>query len=67
MTKRSEETIVPELLAQMRQIYSRYTGYEVAAVIAEIRRELNAQASLAQIEADIASLKLALDKMEQQL
>ena len=54
MTKRSEETIVPELLAQMRQIYSEYTGYQVAAAIAEIRRELNAQASLAQIEADIA-------------
>ena len=65
MTKRSEETIVPELLAQMRQIYSEYTGYQVAAVIAEIRKELNAQASLAQIEADIASLKLALDCMEQ--
>jgi hypothetical protein len=30
----------PELLAQMREIYARYTGYQVAAVIRQIRAEI---------------------------
>ena len=31
----------PELLEIMRAVYARYTGYQVAAVVALIRRELD--------------------------
>ena len=63
MTKNNIDThppVDPELLEQMRTIYSQYTGYQVAAVIGEIRREINAQRELDQLEDEIAALTLKL-------
>ena len=49
-------TIHPELVGIMREIYSKYTGYEVAAAIAVIRKELNADEEIERRKQMLAEL-----------
>jgi len=44
------------LLGKMREIYSTYTGLQVAACIAQIRKELNANEELERRKEMLASL-----------
>ena len=53
-----------ELLKIMEEVYSLYTGQEVAECIAHIRIRLNRQKEREQIEQNIAHLKLRLDEDE---
>ena len=61
-TKKSsgEVAVDQECLAVLRELYSRYTGYQIAACVAQIRREIDAQRQQEAIEAEISALKLKL-------
>jgi hypothetical protein len=52
-----------DLLEVLRDIYSRYTGYQVAEAIKVIRLELNQQKELQQLDQDISLLLLKQDKL----
>ena len=58
-----ESTAVPEdLYRRMTAIYSEYTGMEIAATIAQIRRELNLVAEQKQLKQQIQQLTNELHK-----
>ena len=53
----------PELLALMRGIYSRYTGYEVADAIRIIRQELEQQRAADLLDEEISRLLLKREQI----
>ena len=45
-----------KLYAIMQDIYTKYTGYQVAAVVAEIRREIELERESLKIDEEVAEL-----------
>jgi hypothetical protein len=54
--------VVSELLQQLRNIYSEYTGYQIAECIKIIRQEITQQKEDFALEEEIAMLTLKLKK-----
>jgi len=54
----------PELLALMREVYAKYTGYEVAAAIRCIRTELDNAALEEQLKQDSYDIASTLGTIE---
>lgn len=52
--------VVPELLEELRNIYSRYTGYQIAECIRVIREEITQQREDLELEEEISQLTLRL-------
>ena len=57
-TQTTQTPIDSELLTVMRDIYSRYTGYQVAEVIRVIRQELEQQREELALDEEISQLLL---------
>lgn len=56
MKNTPEPQVNTRLLTLMRQIYREYTGQEVAAVVAQVRRELTAQQEEQELDNEIERL-----------
>lgn len=65
-TKKIDEEVYPPVdptcLAELRDIYSKYTGYQVAECIKVIRAEIYAQKEQEELDEELAALLLKLNK-----
>jgi len=63
-TKKSsgEVAVDPKCLAVLRDLYSRYTGQQIADCVAVIRKEIDAARDQERIRAEIAELTAKLSK-----
>jgi hypothetical protein len=62
-TKKIKEPVVDaELLTQLRGLYARYTGQQIADCVAVIRKELDAAKEQERLLSEIAKLTLQLSK-----
>jgi hypothetical protein len=54
-----------ECLTAMREIYKKYTGYEIADAIRVIRAELTAEEQRSELQQEILAKQVQLNKLTQ--